>query len=188
MSSRQVRWARHPWLGWLRRADGPARRVGARGGADGIPARRPGADHGEDGQISLLIVGMTVIALLLILTTVAVTALGLARTRLMDAADSAALVASNALDESAYGESGLPDAVPLSNATVQQAAGRQLARLDLPSGILGWSIAAGTGSPDRRTAVVVLTGQVRVPFAEVVGSNATIAMTVQSRARAALRP
>jgi len=52
----------------------------------------------ERGQISLLILGFTVIALMLIVGAVDVTAVQLARARLLDAADGAALDASGSLD------------------------------------------------------------------------------------------
>lgn len=133
-----------------------------------------------------MVLGLTIVAILLIVVTIAVTAVSLARTRLMDAADSVALASANAFDDSTYASSGIGDAVPLSDATVQQSAATQLAQLSLPSGILGWELAAGTGSPDARTAVVVMTGQVRVPFAASLGSNASITLTVTSRARAGL--
>jgi Putative Flp pilus-assembly TadE/G-like len=64
----------------------------------------PAPDQREQGQISLLILGFTVIALMLIIGAVDVTAVQLARTRMLDAADGAALDASDALDNgSAYG-------------------------------------------------------------------------------------
>ncbi len=86
----------------------------------------------EDGSISLLILGLTLIAVLLVAGTVAVTSAHLSRMRLLDLADGAALSAANALDESAY-EQGVGESVPLSNASVQQALRRT------------WAVA-----PDRR--------------------------------------
>lgn len=153
---------------------------------DAAPRTRHGPSQ-EDGQITLLIVGVALVAILLIVVTVAVTSVALARTRLMDAADGAALTAANALDESVYADSGIGEAVPLSDASVRGAANDHLASLERPVGILDWALAQGTGSPDQATAVVVLTGRVRVPFAAAVGSDASIGITVESRARAPLR-
>ena len=79
----------------------------------------------EAGSISLLILGLTLIAMLLVAGTVAVTSAHLSRMRLLDLADGAALSAANALDESAY-EQGVGESVPLSDASVQQA------RCDVP--------------------------------------------------------
>jgi len=137
--------------------------------------------------VTVLIIGMSMVAILLILVTIAVTSVAIARTRLIDAADGAALAAANAFDSGTYQVEGISDAVPVSDATVRAASVDHLASLTLPHGIAGWAIEPGTGSPDGRTAVVVLTGRVAVPFADVVGSDATIALTVESRARAALR-
>lgn len=137
--------------------------------------------------MTVLIIGMAVAAILLIVVTLAVTSVAIARTRLIDAADGAALAAANAFDASTYASDGIQGAVPVSDATVQAAAADHVAGLPLPHGFAGWWIGPGTGSPDQRTAVVVLTGRVQVPFAAAVGSDATIALTVESRARAALR-
>ena len=144
------------------------------------------APDSEQGSVTLLVLGLTVVAILLIVVTIAVTAVSLARTRLMDAADSVALASANAFDESTYAGTGIGDAVPISDATVQRSAADHLGDLTLPAGITGWTIAPGTGTPDNRTAVVVLTGQVRVPFAATFGSDASFGLTVTSRARAGL--
>lgn len=80
----------------------------------------------EGGQITLLILGFTVIALMLIIGAVDVTAVQLARTRLLDVADSAALDASDALDSgSAYG-AGLSVFVPITDGSVRESAARYL--------------------------------------------------------------
>lgn len=150
-----------------------------------MTTRAPGMR--EEGRITLLVMGMAFVATLLVVVTLAITSVALARTRLMDAADGAALAAANALDAAAYAESGIAEVVPLSDDGVRDAAARHLAERHLPQGVSGWSLAVGTGSPDGRTAIVVLTGQVRVPFARTVGSDAAIAVTVQSRARSPLR-
>ena len=61
-------------------------------GARALAQRWEGLRGRDEGQIGLLVLGMTIIAILLILTTAAITAVSLARMRLLDAADSAALV------------------------------------------------------------------------------------------------
>ena len=118
-------------------------------------AARSRRTDGERGQISLLILGFTAIALMLVVGGVDATAVQLARTRMLDAADGAALDAADALDEpGAYGQ-GLDDAVRLTDATVQQAAAGYLAAQPRPSGVSSWGLASGTGGgrrPDRRGA------------------------------------
>ena len=59
---------------------------------------------------------------MLIIGGVDVTATQIARTRLLDAADAAALDAANALDEQAAYGGGLGRSLPVSSATVQEAA------------------------------------------------------------------
>lgn len=142
----------------------------------------------EAGQVTVLALGFTVVAILLIVGTVAVTSVQLSRMRLLDAADGAALDAADSLDASAY-QRGLDGAVDLSSATVVQTSTAYLAQEPRPASLMTWQVAAGTGSPDGRTAVVRIEGQAEVPFVGVllaaVGRSVTI--TVESRARADLR-
>jgi uncharacterized membrane protein len=143
----------------------------------------------ERGQISILILGFTVVALMLVVGGVDVTAVQLARARLLDAADGAALDAADSLDEpGAYGR-GFNDAVPLTDATVRQAAAGYLVAQPRPTGVSSWGLVTGTGAPDGQTAVVRLQGEATIPLlasvVEAVGGSVTI--TVESRARAGLQ-
>jgi len=145
--------------------------------------------HGERGQISLLILGFTLIVLMLVIGGVDVTAVQLARTRLLDAAYSAALDASDALDNgSAYGI-GLGSAVPITDGEVRQSATRYLAVEPRPHGISSWVLTSGTGSPDGRTAVIGLRAVVDIPIAAsvVAAFGGSVNITVESRARSGLR-
>jgi hypothetical protein len=145
----------------------------------------PTPQRDERGSITPFILGLAVIAVLVIAGTVAVTSAHLSRMRLLDAADGAALSAANALDESAYRQ-GVGDSVPLSNASVQQRAAEYVAGRPRPGSIPGWRLAPGTGSPDGRTAVVVLTAQAELPM---IGPalrelGVTVSISVRSQARA----
>jgi hypothetical protein len=135
--------------------------------------------------VTVLALGFTVIAILLILGTVAVTSVQLSRMRLLDAADGAALDAADAFDVDAY-QRGLGGTVGISPGTVQQAANDYLAHQPQPASILAWRVAPGTGSPDGQTAVVRLEGQAEVPFvgALLATVGRSVTMTVESRARA----
>lgn len=155
-------------------------------GARALAQRWAGLRGRDEGQIGLLVLGMTIIAILLILTTAAITAVSLARMRLLDAADSAALVAANAFEDATYATTGVGSAVPVSDASVQRAADH-LATLSPPNGITQWGLSPGTGTPDGQTAVVVLTGHVPIPFASAITTRAALDVTVVSRARAAVR-
>lgn len=144
----------------------------------------------ESGQISILLIGMLAVALTIVLAVVGVTSVQLSRIHLLDAADAAALDASDALaEERAYGE-GIGAGVPLTDATVQQAASEYLASRPLPGRVSGWSLGPGTGSPDGRSAVVVLTGQAQIPVVSPVLSafGSGVSITVTSSARSDLRP
>lgn len=139
----------------------------------------------EAGSISLYLLGLALVAMTLIAGTVAVTSAHLARIRLLDVADGAALDAANALDVGAYAR-GVGDAVPLSDASVRRRAAAYVGSLERPRGVVAWRLGPGTGSPDGRSAVVALTGEVELPL--VGGAlrelGASISVSVVSTARA----
>ena len=139
--------------------------------------------------MTLLVLGLLAVALMLVTGSVAVTAAQLARMRLLDAADSAALAAANALDASAY-PGGIDDVVPLTDATVSASAWAYLASVPRPTGVSGWQVDPGTGSPDGRTAVVRLSCRAELPMVgpvlDALGRSVTI--RVVSRARAEVEP
>jgi len=143
----------------------------------------------DEGQVSILIIGILGVVLLLVLGGVDVTAAQIARARLYDASDAAALEAANALDEAAAYSGGIGEAVVVSNSTVERAVADNLAARPMPGGISAWTIAEGTGTTDGRTAVVVLSGTADLPMTggllAALGKSVTI--TVESRARAPLR-
>lgn len=141
----------------------------------------------EEGQVSLLILGYTVIAILLIIGTVAVTTVQIARVRLYAVSDAAALDAADSIDLAAY-DAGLPDAVPVADEDVVRAADRYLGDAERPPGVTSWGLLPGTGSPDGHSAVVRMRATVRLPFVggalEALGGSVSI--TVESRASADL--
>lgn len=144
-------------------------------------------DSGDSGQVTLLVLGFTLVAAMLIVGTVAVTSVQLSRMRLLDAADGAALDAADSLDESAYGR-GLGQAVPVTDETVRTTAEAYLAERPLPVGMLTWQVASGTGSPDGESAVVRLVGEADLPLVGGVlhGLGGSVTLTVESTARSDL--
>jgi hypothetical protein len=141
----------------------------------------------EEGQVMLLALGYTVMAILLVVGTVALTTVQIARVRLYAISDAAALDASDTIDLRAY-EAGVPDAVPVADRGVVDAAGSYLRNAERPPGVTSWRLAPGTGSPDGRSAVVRLRASIRLPFLggvlDAVGGS--VAVTVESRASAEL--
>jgi hypothetical protein len=152
------------------------------------PRSRPRSAR-DDGQVSILIIGLLGVVLVLVMGGVDVTAAQIARARLFDASDSAALEAANALDEAAAYSGGIGDAVVVSSGTVERAVEDNLAARPMPYGLSSWAVARGTGTTDGRTAVVVLQGVAELPMTggllAALGKSVTI--TVESRARAPLR-
>lgn len=142
----------------------------------------------DSGQITPLILGLFVICALLIVGGVDVTAAQLARVRLVDAADAAALDASDALDEPAGYQRGFGAGVALTSDSVWRAAADHLAAGPKPTGITEWQLVEGTGTPDGATAMVVLRGDAQLPITggllSALGRSVTI--TVEARARAPL--
>ena len=136
----------------------------------------------DEGQIGLLVLRMTIIAILLILTTAAITAVSLARMR-CSTPPTTRPRRRQRLRGRHLRDDGVGSAVPVSDASVQQAAADHLATLPPPNGVRQWGLSPGTGTPDGQTAVVVLTGHVPIPFASAITTRRP-RCTVVSRARA----
>lgn len=149
--------------------------------------RRRCVEHGERGGITILVIGCMVVAALLIMGTIVATSAQIARVRLLDVADNAALDAADALDLGVY-DRGLGQSVGISTATVWDSAHAYLADLDPPSRVTDWRLEPGTGTLDGETAVVVLSARMELPVVgallDSVGGSVTI--TVRGAARAGL--
>lgn len=141
--------------------------------------------RGEDGQLTVLVLGLTVIAMTLIIGGLAVTSVQVSRMRLLDAADAAALAATDEGAVQVY-DSGLGKALPLTDEVVHTAAVEHLAGRQRPHGLESWSVTVGTGTPDGRTAVVRLAGEADLPMVGglIRSLGGSVAVTVESRARA----
>ena len=122
------------------------------------------------------------------LAIVSVTSVQLSRIHLLDAADAAALDASDALARELVYEQGLGAGVPVTDATVVEAAQAHVASRQRPSRLSSWQVGPGTGTPDGRSAVVVMTGTARIPFLSPVLSafGGGVRVTVTSTARSDL--
>jgi len=174
----------------LRRLQRRGGRAGTvRLGSAGADDERAQDERPDRGQISLLILGFTIIALMLIIGAVDMTSVQLARARLFDVADGAALDASDALDNGSAYEGGLKSVIPITDGSVRQSATAYLAVEPRPHGISSWILADGTGSPDGQTAVIRLRGTAEIPIAASVlaAFGGSVRITVESRARSGLR-
>jgi hypothetical protein len=154
------------------------------------------APEGDEGQVLLLILGYTLIVFLLITVVVSATAVHLARSRLVNLADAAALDAADSLDEPAYYDgttggapggsspSGLVGAVPLSDATVRRAVDGYLTVTPVSPSLEDLTVGRPTGAPDARTAEVTLTARVRPPLVTYVLSPWAGGIPLKATARA----
>jgi hypothetical protein len=150
---------------------------------DTAPGTPPRTRRGEDGSISLLILGFAIIATLLIAGATAVTSAHLSRMRLLDVADGAALSAANALDDQTY-VGGVGESVPLSNLSVQERAAAYLSSRPRPDDVSEWRLAPGTGTRDGRTAVVVVVGKAELPMIGPALRDLGVSITIRVESRA----
>jgi uncharacterized membrane protein len=159
-----------------------------------VTRRVKGGD--DDGQVLLLTLVYTLIAFSLIIVVVDATAVHLARTQLLDAADGAALDAADGIDvPGTYGAADAPSSssgdpiqhqLVLTDASVREQVAVYLSTYEPPSRLDGVTVSAGTGTRDGHSATVTLTGRGRLPIAGVVVAawNDGIDVTVTSTARA----
>lgn len=173
------------------------RQVGDRPAALGGRGRRERrADAGSDrathlrdtGQISVLVLGYTVLALLLVLVVTAASSVHLERKRLLSLADAAAADAADAVDLDGYYGSELPsDGVPLTDASVRRSVDRYLQRATGSAGLpRGARVAPTTGTPDGVTAEVTLVAVADVPFVGTLVGYDGVPLSVTARAHVAL--
>lgn len=131
--------------------------------------------RGDDGTITVLVVGFTAILLLLVAVVVDVSAVILARRAAASAADGAAVAAAQQLDQPALYARGLDGSIPLSGSEV--AAVVQQYALDPGLTLAGSVDATGT------TATVVASRIVELPFVGWFGLRA-VRVSAVARARA----
>ncbi len=143
----------------------------------------------DDGSVSILVIGFSVVAVMLVIVGIAATSVQLGRTKLYDVADAAALDAANTLDARVYTE-GIGTVVPLADRSAREAALAYVSSVPTPQGIVRWSLQGGTGAPDGNVAVVVLRGEIRIPLVTAVlhAAGGRVTVTVTSRARSDVTP
>jgi Putative Flp pilus-assembly TadE/G-like len=152
---------------------------------------------GDEGQILPLVVAYALIALTLMIVVVDISAVHLQRDRLFALADSAALDASDALEESRFYSEGAPistgteaAAVPLSDHSVQTSVQRYLRVAGPEAHLAAVALDEPTGSPDGETAEVTLVARAHLPLFSfaVAGWSRGVPLRATSRARARTLP
>lgn len=143
--------------------------------------------EGENGRVLVLAAGLFALLGVLVVGGIDVTAVQLAKMRVLNAADSAALAASDSLDENAVYRGGLGSGAPLTDSGVTRAASGSLAQQRLPTNVEAWQVVSGSAS-DRSTAVVRVQARVHPPITggllSFLGSD--VSVTVESRARSTI--
>jgi len=130
--------------------------------------------RGDDGVLTLLIIGFTAIAALMVVVTTSVSAVYLARRELVSTVDAAAVAAAQQVDaDSAYAE-GLGEGLPLLDAGVEQVVA-EIARRNPRVRFATPQVVDGN------SVVVVAERVVDLRFARVLG---VASWTVRARARA----
>jgi hypothetical protein len=158
-----------------------------------IVAGHGGRTRRDEGQIALLVLGYTLIALVLVSVVVGASAVHLTRHRLQTLADGAALDAADALDRSRFYSGGAvagPAPVPVSDATVRAEASAFLAASGAGQRFSQLTLAGPTDTPDGLTARVSLSARARLPLVTSVLAPWArgITVTVTASARSADQP
>jgi uncharacterized membrane protein len=127
-------------------------------------------DHGEDGQVGVLVIGYLLVSLLVVTVVLAVSSVYIEHKKLLSAADGAAL---SAADDYSIGIGGSADGgvtpMPaLQDSGVEQSAAGYLAATGAGARFGQLTVDPATGAPDGRTARVVLTAVVRPPIISVL--------------------
>ncbi len=123
---------------------------------------------GEDGQVGVLIIGYLLLTLLVLAVVLAASAVYLGHTRLLSVADGAALAAADnfTIDTAALGGRGSQPT--LEAGAVRSSTEGYLQRTGAGQRFSSLAIDAATGTPDGRTAQVVLSAVVRPPLLTVL--------------------
>lgn len=138
----------------------------------------------DEGQISILVIGMMLILLLAMIVVMAVTSVHLAERKLQAHADHAALAAADTFTELQGTEgTGAAPAAVLDDASVSGAATSYLVTVDAEHDLDSLAVGSGTGSADGRTARVHLTAVARPPVvAWFIPSGIPVEATGEARA------
>ena len=152
-----------------------------------MSGRRTAPEDRESGQMGVLIIGYVLLALLVITVVAGASSVYLGHKKLLSAADGAALAAADtfSLSQVQGSSTGSPPAAVLNSGAVTAAAQQYLADSRAGDRISSLRIAPETGTPDGRTARVVLSGVVHPPIVNFLVPDG-IRISAESDARARL--
>lgn len=140
----------------------------------------------DEGQVAVLIIGFVMLSLLILTVVMAASTVYVERKKLLSVADGASLAAADTFALADVQGSGGAPVPTLSDGTVRSAAQRYLADTGAAGRFDGLAIGSGTGSPESRTAHVVLSAVVHPPIVNFL-VPAGVPITVSSDARSELR-
>ena len=147
---------------------------------------RTTADDGESGQVGVLIIGYVVLALLVITVIAGASSVYLGHKKLLSAADGAALAAADTFTLAQVQDpDGAAPVALLDSGRVTAQVQRYLQESRAGEQTASLRIEPGTGTPDGRTARVVLSGVVHPPIVNFLVPDG-IRVTAESDARARL--
>lgn len=151
----------------------------------GVVSRiRRASRGGESGQLTVMIIGFTVLCLLVATTVMAVSAVHIEHKKLLSAADGAAAAAADSFRIADTASSEGPPAAVLAPERVRGVVTTYLERDGAASRFGGLMVAAATGSPDGRTATVSLSATARIPVVNfLLPDGVQIQATASARAR-----
>lgn len=140
-------------------------------------------DEHESGQISVMIIGYILLSLLVVAVVTAVSAVYIEHKKLLSVADGAALTAADTFGVSNIHSGEGEPAPALDDASVASAAAAYLDRSGAVSRFNDLDLDPATGSPDPRTARVVLSAVVHPPIVNfLVPAGIPIAAAAEARA------
>ena len=142
------------------------------------------APHRDSGQVGVLIIGYTLLALLTVTVMAAASSVYIGQKKLLSAADGAAVAAADTFSLGASTAGGAPATV-LSADAIQAAVRSYLAETGAGDRFAELTVAEETGTADGRTARVVLTARVHPPIVKFLVPDG-IQVTAVSEARARL--
>lgn len=144
-----------------------------------------GASGRDDGQISLLILGLTTMCIALVLVFVAASSVHLQHKRLVDTADAVAADAADAIDAGSYFTRDRIHQVPVTEGTVRESVEGLLAQSSPVRGCTGLRVVEPTGVTGGGEVVVSLACTAHPAYAGLRGAVAvTVPLSVTTQARA----